>query len=64
MGILEGGVGGNFEAGFLNVTSLKKHFWGLRHVLLDDPRYRLFGIAETRLDESVDSTLGFKVIVS
>ena len=52
-----GWVEADFKVGFLNDTSLKKHFWDFRQVLLDDPSYHLFGIAESRLDPSVDSGL-------
>ena len=43
--------------GFLDATSLKKHFWGFRQVLVDDPSYHMFGISEARFDSTVDSGL-------
>ena len=54
---LENSGGADFKVGFLNATSLKKHFWGLHQVLLNDPTYHLFGVAKTRLNESVDSNM-------
>ena len=46
--------GGYLRAGFLNANSLKAHIQEIRLFLKDDPSYRLFGIAESKLGPVVE----------